>query len=272
MEDPDRLPTPQARVVVKSIALPVEHGAWGLLLEPLALGLALAPSWAGAWLAVAALFAFLARHPLKLAIADHGRRTRFPRTAWAEAFAAAYGLAAAAAAAAAFACPHAPFLIPLAAAAPLAIVQLLFDAGRHGRSLARELSGVVAASATAAMVALAGGRPLGPALALWAIMAARGVASVVYVRARIRLERSGACDRSATRACHGLGIAVALGLAARGWAPWLAVLAFAILSARAEVGLSPLRRPARPQTIGFQELVFGLMTVLLVVLGHYGRI
>ncbi len=68
-----------ARVRLRSVALPVEHGGWGLLLEPIALGLLVAPSLAGFCLSVAAAGAFLARHPLKLVMADRQRRRRLPR-------------------------------------------------------------------------------------------------------------------------------------------------------------------------------------------------
>jgi hypothetical protein len=38
-----------AKLNLKSVALPVEHGGWGMLGEPLLLALLVAPSWAGAW-------------------------------------------------------------------------------------------------------------------------------------------------------------------------------------------------------------------------------
>ena len=50
----------------KAVALPAEHGGWGFLTEPVVLGLVLAPSAAGLCLALAALAAFLTRHPLRL--------------------------------------------------------------------------------------------------------------------------------------------------------------------------------------------------------------
>ncbi len=56
------------RIRLRPIALPAEHGGWGLLFEPIVLGLLLAPSLAGLLLSVAATGAFLARHPFKLAI------------------------------------------------------------------------------------------------------------------------------------------------------------------------------------------------------------
>ena len=75
---------------IRPIALPVEHGGWGLLFEPIVLGLLLAPSLAGLFLSVGAMGAFLARHPFKLAVGDWRRGRRIPRTALAERFAVLY--------------------------------------------------------------------------------------------------------------------------------------------------------------------------------------
>ena len=90
---------PQAAppVRLRSLALPAEHGSWGFLLEPIALALLLCPTRAGAWLAVAAACAFLARHPLKLVLGDRRRGSVAPRTAVAARMALAYAAGALAA-------------------------------------------------------------------------------------------------------------------------------------------------------------------------------
>src|SRR5512140_1195258 len=54
----------------RRVALPVEHGGWGLVLEPVVLGLVVVPSIGGIWLAVAAVACFLWRQPFKLAFGD----------------------------------------------------------------------------------------------------------------------------------------------------------------------------------------------------------
>lgn len=54
---------------VGTVFLPKEHGSWSLALEPLALGLLVAPSLAGGALAGAVLAGFFARRPLKAALA-----------------------------------------------------------------------------------------------------------------------------------------------------------------------------------------------------------
>ncbi|HUV18077.1 MAG TPA: YwiC-like family protein, partial [Ilumatobacteraceae bacterium] len=49
-----------ARPTWKAVAIPSEHGGWGLTGEPIALGLLLVFSWAGAAIGAAAMLAFLA--------------------------------------------------------------------------------------------------------------------------------------------------------------------------------------------------------------------
>jgi hypothetical protein len=252
----------------RALALPAEHGAWGFLLEPILLALLVAPSPAGAVLALATLLAFLARHPLKLALADRQRRTRQPRTAQAERVAAAYGVAAAALLAAAWALSSRPFWPFLAAAAPLGLVQLAYDARLKGRSMVPELAGAVALGGVApAMVRAAGWEPM-PALALWGVLALRAVPAILYIRARLRLERGLPAAAWTSLAGHlaALGFAIVLALLSRG--PWLAVVAFSILLLRALLGVSPLRDRVRPQVLGFRELGYGALTTALLAVGY----
>ena len=257
-----------ASLSLKAVALPVEHGGWGFLVEPLVLGVFLAPSPAGLALAVAAFGAFLTRHPLKLALADRQRGARYPRTAAAETFALAYSLVAVAALAIAIGAARAPFWLPLLLAVPFGLVQLAYDVRHRSRELVPELAGAIALGATVSAVVLAGGWQLRLALALWLIMAARAAASVLYIRTRLRLDRGLHPSLFSTWASHLCGLAAVTGLAALGFAPWLAVLAFVALLTRAAHGLSGLRRQVRPQVVGFREMAFGALTVVLVALGY----
>src|SRR5690348_13588654 len=52
------------------LALPKEHGSWFLALEPVALGLLVAPTGAGVALAVAAVAGFFLRRPLKIVLRE----------------------------------------------------------------------------------------------------------------------------------------------------------------------------------------------------------
>src|SRR5688572_5798902 len=82
--------SPWARPALRAVALPIEHGGWGLLAEPILLGLMVAPSAGGVAIATAALFGFLWRHPARIAIADVRRGVRYPRTSAAIVVASAY--------------------------------------------------------------------------------------------------------------------------------------------------------------------------------------
>ena len=258
----------QARISLKKIALPASHGGWGFLLEPILLGLWVAPSLAGVWLGLAALGAFLAQQPLKLTVGDWRKGRRYARTAWAERFSLLYGLVALAAFVLAIAGARASFWLPLGLAAPLAVVQLYYDVSNRGRAFIPELLGAAALGAVAAAMALAAGWATAPALALWGILLTRALVSIVYVRARLRLERGQTIAAAPVWVVHLLGLLALAGLAFGSLIPWLAVLALLVLLIRAVAGLSSYRRAVRARTVGFQELGYGLLTVTLTALGY----
>jgi YwiC-like protein len=265
-------PAPGAPVSLRTVALPVEHGGWGMLAEPLLIGLVLAPTLAGLGMALAALGAFLLRHPLKIALADWRRGTRAPRTGVAIRVAALYGaLAAGGLALAVWRAPAIAWL-PVAAAAPLGLLQLWYDARLQGRQLLPELLGGIALGAGASALMLAGGWAMAPALAMWALLAARTAASVVYVRARLRIDRGQGAARWPGLVLHAGGLVLAAVLAWRGWGPALALAAFAVLLARAAHGLSGWHRRVRPQTVGFTELGYGALFAALLAVGYAARL
>jgi YwiC-like protein len=259
---------PAAPVRLRSLALPAEHGSWGLLLEPIVLGLVLCPTATGAWLSVAAAGAFLARHPLKLFLGDRRRGTVAPRTAVAVRVAFAYSALALAAFGTALASAPSSVWIPVLLASPLAAFAVIRDAAGQSRDVAAELSGAVALAASAGAIALAGGWSLTAALLLWLVLAARDATAILYVRARIRLDRGVPTGTRLVVASHGLALFLSAGLASLAALPWLAALAFAALLARAAHGVSNGRAPLEPKQLGRQELGFGALVLLLLALGY----
>ncbi len=255
-------------VRLKSVALPPEHGAWGFLLEPIVVGLGVAPSWAGLLLSLGVLGAFLLRHPLKIAYQDRRHGRRYARTTLAERVALFYAAAAAIGLAGGLLIAGPEVLLPVSLAAPLALLLLVSYAQNRGRDLWPQMAGAGALAGTATAVALAGGAATGPALALWAILLGRSVPSILYIRARLRLEKGKPLAVAPVVAANLLAVGGVTALAAGGVAPLLAVIALAILLARALHGLSPWRRRVRVQTLGFLELGFGALTVLLTVAGY----
>lgn len=253
---------------LKAVALPAEHGAWAFFSEPMLAGMLLAPTLAGLWLSIAAFGVFLIHQPLKIAIKDRLKCKYYLRTQWAERFVALYALLAVVGVIAAYVNAGNVFLPPILLAVPFACVQLIYDARNRGRDTIPEICGAVSLGALAPTLTLISGWTLGQSLWLWVILAVRAVTSILYVRARLRLEKGKMADTRLAVGAHLLAMLGVVGLAFLGLVPKLSLIVFAILLARAAYGLSSHRRPTLARNIGFQEIGYGLMTVLLTVLGY----
>ena len=116
-----------------------------------------APSWAGAALAVVAMVAFLARTPVKLVLVDRRRHRWLPRTRLAVRIAAIELVVLTALAAVASTLSGLAWLVPVGLAAPLVAVELWFESRSRGRRLVPELCGAAGIGAFAPAIALAGG-------------------------------------------------------------------------------------------------------------------
>jgi len=259
-------PAPPWRLVM----LPTEHGGWAFLAEPMLLGLLVAFSASGVLLAVGALAGYVARQPLKLFAADRRRGKRYPRTVMAERGFAACAVIAAAALAGAAAIGDRRLLLGIGAMAPLAATALAFDLGQRSRAVAAEVSAALALAGLATSIALAGGWPNAQAFGLWAALAGRVIPTIVYVRARLRLERGEPAPIVAALAAAAGAIGATALLAAAGLVHPFATLAMGLLLARAAWFLSPLRPKLSTAMLGVTEIVFGLATVLAIAGGRLG--
>lgn len=253
---------------IRKIAIPVEHGGWGILFEPIVLALLAAFSLAGVFVALGAVAAFFARQPLKTALVDRARGKSYPRTRAAWSLTVLFGAASAILLLGAAALAGWSLLAPLAAALPLALVPIVYDARNDSRQLFPELAGAVAMSAIAMSIALAGAAGWAMAAALWLFMVARSVPAILYVRARVRLARGLDADLLTPVLAHAASAAGVLLMAVRGAAPWVGALASVLLVVRCALGLSPGRRPATARRIGFTEIGYGAATVIATGVGY----
>lgn len=258
--------------MARSVALPAEKGSWSLVSEPILLGLLVAPSWGGAALAVGAFALFLCNRPLKVYLADRRRGRAYERTALALRYLVIYGVIALVGLAAGMVLGGWRPFAPLIAAAPLLAVFMAYDQ-RPGRFWQAELIAPVAFAAIVSAMALADGWAWLPALGLWGFMIARAVPAVLFIRARLRLDKGkeAASGESlpAVFAAHALAVLGVMGLVWAGWLPWLAVVAAVVLLARAVWGLSAWRWRISVIALGFLETGFGLLAVLLVAIGFW---
>jgi hypothetical protein len=252
------------RVRLRPLLLPVEHGGWALLLEPVVIGLIAAPSAASAWLALAALSLFLSRQPLRVVMDDVAERRRVPRTQVAGIVAVVYlGLAALFGGAASRVAGQS-FWPMVAVAALWALVQIGFDAARASRRLLPELAGVAALGGVAAAMGRATGWSTPDAVGLWAAAAMRTAPAIVTVRVRVRRLHGEPADGVGPAIAHGFACVGAFALALTGLVPGGAVIV-AVLSAIRAAWTLRAGQPVLPASrLGPQELVAGLVTAAVI--------
>ncbi len=249
----------------KSVAIPNEHGGWGLTLEPVLLGLMVAPTTPGVLLGLMALLGFVARTPLKTMLVDARRERQLDRTVLARKILGGEVVVLVGLAGSATLLGDARLWLPTLVAAPLILVELWFDMRSRGRKLVPELAGAIGVSSVAAMIVLADQRSIGLAAALWMILAARAVTSIPFVRAQIATLHG----RGTNRHLGDVADLVALGSAAVAVAIERSTLLGAALIAGVVVyqRFTGLRPPERVVTLGIRQTVVGLTLVLVTALG-----
>lgn len=253
------------RSLLRSVALPAEHGGWGLTLEPGLLGLLIAPGSAGLCIAAGAMVAFLVRTPLKIVAVDRRRGRTLERTRIASRVAAVelVVLVALAGGAAAFAEPW--FWVPGVVALPLFATEGWFEVRSRGRRLVPELAGALGICSVAAMIVLAEGGGTLLAVGAWIVLAARVTTSIPHVRAQIaRLHQRPPQARAAAAGdIAALGFAaVAVSLDRDLCAGGLAVLL--IIAAQRALSTRPVPRPV---TIGLRQMAMGFGVVIVTAAG-----
>ena len=259
----------KSRIPAKSVALPVEHGAWGFLFEPLLAGLLIAPTVGGGFLSIMIVGAFLCRQPLKFVFGDLKSGKRLPRTAvatrWLVYFSAiaAFGLAGSLVTAD----PRA--FIPLIISAPIAIYLIVQDASRKSREMVPELFAASVLSTSIASLSLAAGSGYLFAGAMWLTMTARLIPSVIYVRTRLRLEKKKEYSKVSSLATHVAAVTALAALYFVGLGSVLTIAIAGFLLVRSITGLSSARNKMTAKQLGVREVIYGVVYALSVVVGYY---
>jgi hypothetical protein len=261
---PSPTPLPAPRSTLRAVALPTEHGGWGLTGEPVLLGLLVAPTWAGACLGLAALIGFVARTPLRVILVDRRRNRWLDRTTLATKVLAVEVVVALGLVVTAVLTARSPFWWPIAAAAPLVGVELWFDARSRSRRLAPELAGTVGVTAVAAAIVLAGGEPDATALAAWLVLSGRAVTAIPHIRAQVQRLHG----RTAP-----IGPVVAADVAAVSFAGASVVVEPAVLPGAVAVGAlvalgwATAGSTAPPKVLGLRQTFLGLAVVIATAAG-----
>lgn len=256
---------PPTRASWRSVAIPSEHGGWGLTLEPVLLGLFVAPSTSGVLLAAAALVAFVARTPLRVVLVDTRRHRDLSRTALARRLLAGEVVVLAVLAVAATLLGDPRLWWPALAAAPLVAIELWFDMRSRSRRLVPELAGAIGVAAVVAMIVLAAGDAVALAIGLWLVLAARATTSIPFVRSQVALlhDRATPMAVGVMADLGALTIAVAAALVDTDVVLGTATIVAIVVYQR----VSGLRPPDRAVTLGIRQTVVGLTLVLVTGLG-----
>src|SRR5262245_61729407 len=240
----------------RAVAVPDEHGGWGLTAEPVVLGILVAPSLAGIALGVAAFAALMVRTPLKVVLVDRWRHRWLPRSQIAARIAAAELALLVALSLLATALSGWAWLVPVAVAVPLVGVELWFDMRSRSRRLVPELCGAVGIAGAVAAIALAGGADPRLATALWPVLAPRAVAAIPCLRTEIQRLRHPSIPTMPSDRAQIAGLAVALAAVAVEPAVTAGAAAVAVLIA---AQLLWVRRPPVPaKSLGLRQLFVGL--------------
>ena len=260
----------QQAISIRAVALPAEHGGWALILEPIVLGLLVAPSLAGLLIGAGAFACFLARHPIKLAIGDRRKPHVLKRTSFADRFALLYLTLAVVFFAFVVANAKKESLLPLVVAVPLVLVQLIYDGFGLSRKLMPEIAGALAVGSISTAIALTGGWPRATAYALWIIVACRHVPTILYLRVVLsrRRQQQQVTVNGPVIAVQLLALLAVLVLFFFKFAPALAIIVFVILFVRAVIGLFN-QAALSPKRLGISEIAFGAFAVLTIGTGYW---
>ncbi|TRZ73735.1 MAG: hypothetical protein D4R95_02715 [Actinobacteria bacterium] len=253
------------RPMWRAVAVPSEHGGWGLTLEPVLLGLLIAPSMVGAMLGVGAFVAFLLRTPLKLIVIEIRRKRWLSRSQLATKFVIGELLVLALIASVALRAAGWSWLLPVVIAAPLVGVEFWFDVHSRGRRLVPELCGSVGIASVVSVIVLASGNSFGLAIGAWMVLSARAVGAIPFIRVQIARLRGTSESTQLSDAAQ--AVAVAMGVAAvvidrQMLAGFIGLLALALLQL-VWVRKAPL--PAK--TLGLRQMVLGVGIVAVTAAG-----
>jgi hypothetical protein len=247
-----------------SIFLPKEHGSWSLALEPVMLGLLIAPSSAGMALAGTAIAGFFARRPLKAAFGPHAPNRRWSARLTLIMFA---GLVLTGIAETVLLTTQLA-LWPLLLALPLGAMFVYFDARGDSRATAAELAGSSAFAVLPAAMATLAGWSTYAALSLATLAAVRSVPTVLTLRAYLRMSKGKPVIPAIPLVAAILGLSMVTMLAAERQVPWLSTFAAFILLLRTGWLMTPLRPKWTARRLGITEAAAGVGYVTVVAVAY----
>lgn len=247
---------PTKRSLWKEYLQPKEHGSWSLALEPVALGLLVAPSRGGLFFAIAVVAGFFGRRPLRILARDLDAG----RCRTAAILLGVIAIIVSAGTSLAIAASSTVWLAWLLPAAIGGSVFALYDARASGRDLIAELCGTAAFASLPAVFAAIAQRPAGEAIALAVLMAGRAIPTVLLIRAAVRRRKTGHASFAGAFLAATCAVVATWILAVRAQLPALGVALVGLLLFRAFV-IRLIPAPTA-KALGISEAAIGVAFVL----------
>lgn len=157
-------------------------------------------------------------------------------------------------------------LWPLLLAVPAGATFVWFDSRGESREAAAELAGSLAFAAIPAAFATLSGWPPAPALALAAVMAGRSMPTVMTIRTYLRRQKGQTVSAGPALTASAVAVAGTVLLARADLAPQAAAAGMMILLIRAGALLGPLHLRASARKVGVAESVLGGILVAVLAL------
>ncbi len=253
------------RAMWRSVAMPSEHGGWGLTLEPVLIGLIVAWSAGGLALGVAAFLAFLVRTPLKLVLVDVRRKRWLDRSRLAARVTAGELSALGIAVVIAGRLAGWAWLLPVLAAVPFVAIEVWFDIRSRGRRLVPELCGAIGITAVSAAMVIASGKGAALAAGVWLVLAARALGAIPFVRIQIMRLRRGHAPVSQSDLAQAVSLAIGLVAFVLDRRLAAGLVWVALLAALQTVWVRQAPIPAKQ--LGLRQMAIGLGLVALTSAG-----
>ncbi|WP_432798782.1 YwiC-like family protein [Poriferisphaera sp. WC338] len=261
----------KTKAKLRSVLLPAEHGVWASLIEVITMGLIVGASWQSAYVGLMAILMGLCLQPFKLVVRGAPNKYQVPRIKIAQkALTLLAPLTVGIILLGSFSSWMQPsFILPLMIAVPLVIVQWYYDAIGKPRALPGVFSGMLAIATIAPAMLLATRTEYRFAIAIYLVLAARQLSSIMYTRYVIRTMKKlpatiwGVIGMH--KGCALLIVLIYVVFPEIGSLIWILVGSYLLLCIRAAIVIRLIHQGQtfKAKQIGMSELLIGLIYIIL---------
>jgi hypothetical protein len=247
----------------RQIALPIEHGSWGFVLEPLALALIVAYSPAGLFLSISAFFIFLAHQPVRALFNEKFSHVRLLSGL----VLSLYGIVALASLFASFSRGSSAAFLPFGFAIFLMTAFLITELFKTKQGLWASVIAPVSVDLIAISVILLGNWAITKALLFFVLLLARSVQTTFYIHEKLQKLKGKKYTSLYVHLTGFFFLVFGLSAYALNSFPLLPSFAILILVLRAARGLSKNAPKTTVRKIGINEFIYGILFVAISALG-----